>query len=146
MKEYKLTKDKLFALVLSCLYTEGEDISNAVEGAAITATFGFHPERLKAAEPAYREMIAELNPKFFDKTEGVPKFVGHSVLALADRADDTEWLDDDEFLKGVESIIALGVALGYAKFTLPEPLWPMLPNGIPFIMFYRESQRATLEA
>lgn len=128
-----INAERVREIVTDCLFdaeeiqTLGHDalMTVAVIAEGITATFGFHPERLKGHEAEVVEMLKNLPEAFMaDGDDG-----GWSCLKATVDKNNMLWGQH----KDVEILLVLGLALGKVTYCLPRKLWGALPGGMPYI-------------
>lgn len=90
----------------------------------IMSGFGFNRRRLISHIQDIKDMLSQL-PDDFHVTKGNE---GWSFLAAALRADGEHWGEHHH----IEALVALGGAIGCVRWTLPKPLWFILPGGMPY--------------
>lgn len=115
------------SLFTSCLFREGEPTQDAVVADGITARFGFHPERLKAAVPELRALVGSTVPDAFMSDGGG----GSSFLDLAFDREGVHWAEHPT----LQQLVVLCVASGLAAYCLPREVWHVLPGGVPYVAF-----------
>ena len=93
-------------------------------GRGIVCDFAFDPERLPRHRPAVVAMLKQLSPEFFT-TGGA----GISTLRMCVLADGAQWGEQPD----VQSLCALGHALGLVEYSLPRQIWSALPGGMPYV-------------
>lgn len=109
-----------------CLFNADEDTSKHVVGEGLTGSFGFHPDRIEEKRPVIVEMIERLHPDFRESGGG-----GASFLQMCVDKDGVQWGEHST----CSELIALASALKLASFPMPRGLWPMLPGGVPYVIF-----------
>lgn len=110
---------------LSCLFREGEDVSNAVQAEGVISTFGFHPERLNNSRTAIQALLAEL-PLPFREGEGG----GWSFLQACETKNGDLWGEH----RNIEQLMTLGLATGDVEYLMPREMWSALPGGVPYFV------------
>jgi hypothetical protein len=113
------------AIIKSCLFLEGEDTSDAVVVEGITATFGFHPDRLEERREVIERMLGDLPKEFMVDSGG-----GMSFLQACNDCDGNQWTG---FHRRMEELFVLGMAIGKVTYCLPREYWGMLPGGVPYL-------------
>lgn len=109
----------------SCLFREGEDVSNAVKAEGILATYGFHPDRLQACRGDIQKLLADLPSPFREDQGG-----GWSFLQACETARGVLWGEH----RNVEQLMVLGIATGDVAYLLPREMWPAMPGGMPYFV------------
>lgn len=94
----------------------------------ITATFGFHPDRLKENKEKIKALVIELVLSAFLRPSGG---LGNSFLYLVFKEDETTWGEHTD----AEALLVLAQALGWAGYCLPRPMWKVFPGGLPYVWF-----------
>lgn len=121
--ESKLTSSRVHETFMNCLFRDNEDTSTAVIAEGIMGKFGFNPDRLKAAEPDIREMLAELPDEFHADKGG-----GWSFLNACMDRHDNHWAEHPT----INELLVLGIAVQRAKILMPREMWSMFPGGLPY--------------
>lgn len=121
----KLSASAVEDILKDCLFKEGEDHSNAVLSEGITATFGFHPERLEKHKQAIRELLYELPPEFRKGVGGG----GWSFLNACVDKNGNQWGEH----QNIEQLLVLGIATKQAGYCTPRDFCRILPGGMPYI-------------
>jgi hypothetical protein len=118
-----IDSNKVEELFLNCLFKEDENVEDydpiIVEG--IMATFGLHPDRVRAASDEIKSWLQEL-PEEFQK--------GWSFLNLCVTKDGQQWTGLHMIC---EQLMVLGMAIGKIKYCVPREMWSVLPGGMPYI-------------
>jgi hypothetical protein len=122
----KLTAENVEKVFGDCLFKEGEPTENHKIGKGIMVDVGFHPDRLKAAEPDIEEMLGCLSDNFRSTGGG-----GWSFLQMCEDKDGNQWADLHQTM---EKLVCLGTATGKMNFMLPKDLWGTLPGGMPYLV------------
>lgn len=115
----RLSAKNVTSVFEDCLFIDGEDMSTAIKAEGITATFGFHPERLKKHKEDVSDMIDDLPDEFKE---------GWSFLNACVTKDGDQWGEHNN----IEQLLTLGLALGLARYCLPRSMWKALPGGMPY--------------
>ena len=121
--QIKLTAENVWAVFRDCLFKDDEDTAQAVIAEGIMSKFGFHPERLAAHTGDIRSMLDCLSDDFQVSGGG-----GMSFLNACMTKDDNQWGEH----QNMEQLLALGIAIGYARILLPRNMWSVLPGGVPY--------------
>lgn len=122
----KLTAEKVRETFMKCLFKDDEPTENHKIGEGVRTKVGFHPERLKEAEPIISELLDEL-PAEFKKNGGG----GWSFLNLCQDKHGNQWSDSH---KNVDELVALGNAIGKLTYLMPREMWSALPGGMPYLV------------
>lgn len=120
-----LTSEAVEAIFNDCLFKDGEDHTNFVEGEGIMVRVGFHPARLES----HREEILNLLlclPEKFRKSKGG----GWSFLNACTTQDGRLWGEH----RNVEQLLVLGVATKQARILMPRSMWAIFPGGMPYFV------------
>ena len=120
----KLTSENVTSTFLSCLFKEGESHESLKEAEGVIIRVGFHPERLKKAEPDIIDLLDGL-PSEFKKENG-----GASFLGMNEDRNGDQWTG---MHKVMDELVTLGVAIGKISFLIPRKLWAALPGGMPYL-------------
>lgn len=112
----------------ACLFQK-EEVANgtpvdAVVVEGITATFGFHPQRLQFYRPMVKLWLAHL-PEKFQKSKGG----GWSFLGACIDANNNQWTG---MHCCVEYLFCLGLGLGLVERPIPKNAWDLLPGDLPY--------------
>lgn len=121
----KLTAENVEKVFNECLFKDGEPTDNHKVGEGIRINIGFHPDRLKSAEPAIEEMLGCLHDNFRKSIGG-----GWSFLQMCEDKDGNQWADHQT----MEKLVCLGTATGKMSFMLPRAFWMTLPGGMPYLV------------
>lgn len=84
----KLTPQRVTAVFIDCLFSDGEDTSKHVEAKGITVDVGFDPERLTSHKSEIEEMLNEL-PNEFQQSGGG----GWTFLNACNDKNGHQWTD-----------------------------------------------------
>lgn len=123
----KLNAEDIHDTFVNCLFKEGEPTENHVVGEGVMIKIGFHPERLKQAEPKIAEWLAEL-PDEFKKSTGKG---GWSFLNMCVDKEGNQWGEH----QNVDELVALGTATKQLSFVLPDrKMWKQLYGGMPYLV------------
>ncbi|MES3018192.1 MAG: hypothetical protein V4721_10455 [Bacteroidota bacterium] len=123
----KKISERVHETFMNCLFSDEESTDIHVIGEGVQTKVGFHPERLKAAEPTIAEILDEM-PDEFKKNAGGG---GWSFLNLCHDKNGNQWAD---LHKTMDELVMLGVATGKISFLLPRELWSSLPGGMPYLV------------
>lgn len=132
----ELTADNVEAVVKDCLFNEDEDTSALVRGDTVQGIFGFHPERLESHREEVKSMLEQLHDNFRASKGG-----GWSFLNMCERADGVHWGKH----RSCALLIALGDALKLTSFPMPRELWPVLPGGVPYVIYNDKENSPTTQ-
>lgn len=119
----KLTAKNVEAVLIDCLFKEGEDTSNPVIAEGIIRGFGFHHQRLESHRNDIKEMLSELPDEFHTDKGG-----GWSFLNACMTRDGVHWGEH----MNIEQLLVLGIATGQAKTLMPRDMWKAFPGGMPY--------------
>lgn len=122
----ELTAKKVHETFMNCLFNDGEPTEGYKIGEGVMVRIGFHPERLKEAEPIITELLDEL-PDAFKKSGGG----GWSFLNLCQDKHGNQWAD---LHKTMDELVALGNAIGKLSYQMPREMWSALPGGMPYLV------------
>ncbi len=118
----ELTSKAVESIFEDCLFKDGEDTSKFVKAEGITATFGFHPDRLESHKQEIIDLFNEL-PSNFKK--------GWSFLQAYEDKNGKQWTGSHSIM---EQLFCLGIAIGKVESCLPRNLWNLLPGGVPYYL------------
>ena len=121
----KLNTETVHNTFMNCLFKDGEPTEIHTIGEGVKLKVGFHPERLKEAEPLIVEMLDGLHDNF-KKTGGG----GWSFLNMCDDRDGNHWGDH----RTMDELVTLGIATGKIAFLMPRDMWEVLPGGVPYLV------------
>ena len=124
---------RVHEIIVGCLYNDAElpKDGSAPPGAVIVqgvvGQFGFHPERLKAAQPKVEAVIREVvqDPFLASKSGGM------SFLNLCEDRQGQQWAEH----RTMDELVCLSIGLKLATFPLPRYYWGTLPGGVPYVTF-----------
>jgi len=135
MSDSRLTPERVRAVGRACCYRNEElgpdhtDPEGAVIVEGLTATFGFHPERVAAHREEIAALLAELPDAFRE---------GWSFLNMSTDRHGQLWTGAHVYC---ELLLVLGMAAGLAKYSLPREMWDALPGGMPYVQTMPEVAR-----
>jgi hypothetical protein len=118
----KLTTSAVEDIFKKCLFTEGEDTSNAMIVEGINMKFGFHPGRLEENKAAIRELLYELPDEFI-------KGGGWTFLNACVDKEGNQWGEH----RNIEQLLCLGLATKQAGYVMTRDYWNIFPGGMPYI-------------
>jgi hypothetical protein len=122
----KLTAENVSAVVVDCLFRDGEDHADMVVVEGITTKWGFHPDRLKEHREDIRSLLGQLPEEFAQ---------GWSFLnACVDRKGE-QWGEH----RSMDELFSLGQATGLVACLMPREFWGALPGGMPYYQVRLES-------
>jgi hypothetical protein len=122
-----ITPQRVESILMDCLSGD-ESVGLKVEG--ILHTFMLSPEKLATHRAEIVEMLAQMNPMFFDDGTGG----GWSFLNLCETADGTLWTGEH---RAVEQLCALAIGLDLAGFVGSREMWEAFPGGMPYVQIKR---------
>lgn len=122
----ELTADTVHQTFIACLFNDGEPTESHVIGEGVTLKIGFHPERLKAAEPIISELLDKL-PNEFKKTGGG----GWTFLNMCNDKNGNQWTG---FHRVMDELVTMGIAAGKVSFLMPREMWEVFPGGMPYVV------------
>ncbi len=120
----KLTPGNVESIFKDCLFQDGEDTSNPAIAEGITATFGFHRDRLGSHQNDISNMLSQL-PKEFQEDSGG----GMSFLNACNDVNGELWTGLHSIM---EQLFSLGQACEKVKCLMPRDMWKALPGGMPY--------------
>src|SRR5258708_3941915 len=97
----KLTTEAVQDLMRECMFTEGEPTDNPITAQGVVLNVGFHRERLEAAKPKIKELLAELPEQFHQETGG-----GWSFLNACETKEGIQWGEH----RDIDALLCLGIA------------------------------------
>ncbi len=122
----KLTAEIVHDTFMKCLFEEGENTENHKLAEGLKLKVGFHPERLKEAEPIITELLDELPDNFKIKNGG-----GWSFINMCQDKHGNQWCDLHETM---DKLVVLGIAIEKLSYLMPRDVWSALPGGVPYIV------------
>lgn len=118
-----------------CLFSDSE-IANYIPGTAppgavivesVVGKFGFHPGRLDEKKATIRAMLDNLDPAFrADMADGGG---GWSFLNMPLDKNGEQWGEQPT----ANALLALGIAIDYARILIPRDMWSVFPGGVPCV-------------
>lgn len=144
----KLTAKAVQDVLTKCFYTDAEigpavpkePPVGAVCAEAVRAKYAFHPKRLEAAKPEIAGLLQGLPDLFHEAPsklsdgdlirDGRNPGGGWSFLNACMTRDDVQWGEHSN----VDELLALGVAAGYVRWSMPREMWRVLPGGVPYFI------------
>jgi hypothetical protein len=125
----KLTADNVSATWARCLASRKDliDVDGIVSitGMLPGIHFAFDKKLLAMHEADIASLLDQL-PVEFKKSGGG----GWSFLNACMDKDDHQWGEQSN----VEQLVALGIAIGKARYMLPREMWLALPGGVPYFV------------
>lgn len=128
MSEPLIDAERVREITKDCSVTEHPSKDEVVVK-GVAHTFGFIPAKLEEHRHEVATMLQGL-PKEFRKPN-VGGGGGWSFLNACNDANGEQWTG---FHLTMESLFALGIALGLAEWVLPRDLWSVLPEGMPYVV------------
>lgn len=123
----KLNAQNVHAVLMDCLFNEGEDTSKHVVGDGVMQKLGFHPDRLQDHKSDIESMADQL-PDEFKKSYGMG--VGASFLNAFMTQDGDHWGEHSN----IDELLCLAMAVGKISLPFPRDSWGTLPGGMPFLI------------
>lgn len=128
----KLSSAAVNAAFMACLFTDEEAkdeslTSKAVVVEGIVHTVGLHPEHLESKREEVKAMLSELPDQFFASKGG-----GWTFLNLCETKAGERWTGLQQIMEQL-CMLAIGLKLG--EWCVPRPMWPVLPGGVPYVVF-----------
>jgi len=126
----KLTTENVTNVLNACFYTDAEIADGAVEDSlvidSITMKIGLHPGRVDQHRDEIKEMLSELDEKFFKGTGD-----GFSFLGLCETKDGHQWGEH----RDMEALCVLAIAASLGQWCAPREMWSVFPGGMPYVVF-----------
>jgi hypothetical protein len=129
--------NRVYEILLDCLFEEGEPTEPYVEVKAIQMTYRFHPERLESHRAEVSAMLDLLPLPFRSIEEGGGG--GWSFLNACVERDPSKpdtpfeampiWTG---FHVRVDELLSLGQGLDLVECQLPRKMWSAMPGGMPY--------------
>lgn len=119
-----LTAEHVEAVLIDCLFKDGEDTTNRVAVEGLVRTFGFHPARLEAHRQEIADMLAMLSDDFRTSE-------GACCMRACWNRDGRQWTGYHMYM---EQLVCLGIATGQVEYVRPRDQWYTFPGGMPYIM------------
>jgi len=120
--------EEVRALLVHCLFKEGEPTEPRITVEGITANFALHTDRVAEKRAAIAEQLAGL-PAPFHQGRGD----GWSFLNACVDEHDRHWGEH----ASMEMLFALGIAAGLGRWVLPRDVWASLPGGVPYFVVFK---------
>jgi hypothetical protein len=127
----RLNAERVKEIMIDSLFTDEEappdhDMKEGdfIVGEGLLGKFGFHPVRLESHREEIKGMLEDLSDRFKESSGG-----GASFLEACDDKDGVQWGEHQD----MNSLFALGTALGLVVYPLPRALWDVLPGGVPYV-------------
>lgn len=115
--------NEVHAILMDCLFREGEPQTDPVVTEGIMHKFGFHPDRIAGHAERIHELLLNLSEWFREDKGG-----GWSFLNACHDADGNHWGEH----RNMDELFVLGLAAGKCRSTLPRNMWDVLPGGMPY--------------
>lgn len=122
----EMFSDSMFTQEEVAAVPTGQLPENTVAVEGIRGKLGFHRERLEKHRQEVIDILKQMPPQFF-KGHGY----GYTFLALCETKDGVQW---GEHIN-VEQLCALAIGLNLGEWCLPREAWPLMPGGMPYIVF-----------
>lgn len=128
-ERYSLTESNVSEVYRNCCYRPeelelGKVPKDAIKVEGIEGFFFFHPERLKKNEKKISDMLLQLPEEF---REGESYF----WFSYKSKDWDAAWTNKSEM---AEELLALGLAIGMARFAIPKQWWWVVGRDSPMII------------
>ena len=120
----ELTSERVEEIFMDCLFSDGEDTSNAIIVQGVVNTLGFNPAKLEKYKEEILDLLDELPDSFKEGSGG-----GMSFLSACEDKHGNQWTG---FHQKMEQLFALGIGIGAVKECLPRNMWYMLPGNMPY--------------
>lgn len=131
---HALTSANVQRIAERCTRRKFESRNGVIEVEGIKHVFAFHPSRIDAHRAEISAMLAELPHQFRASGGGGWTFL--NACARHPYTDDGP--GRGEMWTGlhllVETLIALGIAAGKARWLMPREYWSMMPGGMPYVV------------
>ena len=129
----ELTSENVTKVFMSCLFKEDtpENRAKAIMVEGIVNCFGFSPSKIEAQEGDISSMLKQLPHQFRVNGGG-----GWSSLNACQREDGVQWGEQVT----MEQLLTMGIAAGWAKYSMPRDMWKVLPGGMPYFMILSERE------
>ena len=136
-----LTPEKVETVLADCFYMDGSDWADRTDMIIVQGvinSFAFDPAKVEAHAEQIHEMLMQLPDDFHETLEGGTPGGGTSFLNMCVRKDDVLWTG----LHMVqEQLLVLGLASGWARYSLPRSMWPALHGQMPYVTVCGERQQ-----
>jgi hypothetical protein len=132
-----INSDRVHEIFMDCLFNNDEDTTNHIRADGISLNIGFHPERIKLHEEEISVILNNLSEAFRDDCGG-----GASFFAGFKTKNNEIWTADPG---RVEELFQLGIAIGRMICPIPQSIWHLLPNGIPYYILRAQKVENTNE-
>ena len=108
---------------------DGNPLIEIVEVEALVSKFGFHPLRIQEHKNDIIDFLEELPDEFRSSVGG-----GRSFLNACNDEYGNQWGEH----RNIEQLFALGIAINKVKFMIPRDMWPVMPGGVPYVVYIDE--------
>jgi|PlaIllAssembly_1097288.scaffolds.fasta_scaffold00061_23 hypothetical protein len=130
-----LDSQKVHEVFMKVLFNDAELVdgkppADFIRVDGITQNFGLHPERVAAVHDDVTAFLRELDDRFMESNGG-----GWSFLQLCNDKDGELWTGDHAIM---QELCVLAIATKQGRWCMPRELWPMLPGGVPYVVFNTE--------
>ena len=126
----ELTAKRVNEIFNDCLFQDTPAKGTEyIPGKGIVVKVGFNPVKIEKHAQEIHDLLHELRDEFIEDKGG-----GYSFLMACEDKNGHHWAEH----RTMDELFVLGFASGYAKFTLPEYLWGVLPGGMPYIVIFNE--------
>lgn len=115
--------EKVHQIVAQCLNGKKEG-ALVIEG--IVRKFGFASDKIAEHKEEIRALLDEMPDEFHAGKGG-----GMTFLNLCMDKEGVQWAEHPT----MEELVALGIAVGMAKYSLPRDMWDILPGNVPYVTF-----------
>lgn len=126
--ESALNPNRVNSIFTECLFKEGEDEGESITVAGFANDTIFSKSRVDEHKDTIIDMLADL-PDHFKVSAG--DRIGASVMGVGFDKHGHEWT---VLYVYKERLTQLGVAVGKVSYIVPKKDWPLLKNGMPFIL------------
>lgn len=123
---------RVHSVLLDCLFLPEEIVggkppADAVLVEGIVNNFGFHKGRLEGHRAEVQALLREILHDNFHEDKGG----GWSFLQMAAARDGSIWGEH----RSCQDLLVLAIGLGMAKYAMEREMWPLLPGGVPYVIF-----------
>lgn len=110
-----------------CLFMDGEDVAGAIIVDGVIAKFGLHPGRVASHASGIADIVRRVASDDHMRNGGG----GASFLALCVDREGNHWGEHTS----MQELCVLAIAAGIGKWCAPRSIWPILPGGMPYVVF-----------
>lgn len=118
----------VYAVVHYCMLDDVEPEDGAISVDGLTGQWWFHAQRINEKSEQIAELLRELPTPFHAGSGG-----GWSFTKASNDRHGNEWTSRNQ---DMESLFALGIAAGLAKWLDDRDVWHAMPGGVPYVIVF----------